>query len=49
MRNEEQCCGTCKYHEPVLEGDWLCNNEASEYHWDFTGYSDSCEEWEVRD
>lgn len=44
---ETKCCGTCKWHKRVLD-DWICSNSDSEYCTDYTGYSDTCEEWEAR-
>jgi len=43
----EKVCGTCRWHK--WEGmDWVCVNGDSEYRADFTGYEDSCGEWEGR-
>lgn len=43
----EECCGTCRYHQ--WDGsDWVCVNNESEYVADYTGYEDSCSEWEER-
>ncbi len=46
----EQCCGTCKWHknENISDGG-VCVNGDSDYCADWTGYDDSCEEWEERD
>ena len=47
---DEKCCGTCKCHRHEDIGDgWVCVNDQSEYYADWTGYSDSCEEWEGRE
>ena len=41
-------CGTCRWHRG--EGsDWVCVNDKSDYCTDFTGYEDTCEEWEGRE
>ena len=46
----KECCGTCKWHEYDKAGkDWVCVNDASENVADFTGYEDSCDEWEGKD
>lgn len=45
-------CGTCKYHIPGEvpgEGDWICNNEESEYYALETEYSDICADWMGRE
>lgn len=45
-----ECCGTCKWHRyDGYEDDFYCVNGYSEYYTDFTGYEDSCDEWEERD
>lgn len=47
LREEEQICGTCKYHRKE-GGDWVCANERSENVDFYTGYEDACEDWEGR-
>ncbi len=46
--NEEQCCGTCKWHQNEKTVGWACANPDSEYYADWTEYGDTCEEWEGR-
>ena len=47
--NEGKCCGTCKFHFYDRDDeDWVCDNLESECYMDFTGYEDSCEEFEAR-
>lgn len=49
-RTEEQNCGTCLYHKKDNdEGDWVCDNHDGEYFQDFTGYDDSCPDWEGKE
>lgn len=44
---DDKCCGTCKYHyHKNIDDGWECVNDRSEYFADWTGYKDSCEEWE---
>lgn len=46
----KRCCGNCKWHEhDELFGDWVCVNADSEYLSDFTGFEDSCEEFEEKE
>lgn len=46
----EKCCGNCRWHEyDELFDDWVCVNPDSDYVADFTGYEDSCEEFEERE
>lgn len=40
-------CGTCKWHKRAIN-DWICTNDNSEYCADYTGYNDTCDEWEGR-
>lgn len=52
MIDKDKCCGTCEWHMPsVVEWgkDWICGNEQSEQYATYTGYEDSCEDWEDRD
>lgn len=47
-----ECCGTCKWHyhdKDMLDGDYCCVNDQSEYVTDYTMYDDVCDEWEDRD
>jgi hypothetical protein len=45
----EKICGTCKWHRyDKSHSDWMCVNCKSDYHTDFTGYEDGCDEWEGR-
>lgn len=51
MENKK-CCGTCKYHyhdKEMLDGDYCCVNDESEYCSDYTMYDDCCECWEERE
>ena len=49
---QEKICGECKYHMKQTfgphKGEWFCINGSSDYWFDWTDYSDSCEEWEGR-
>lgn len=45
---ENECCGKCEYHKHK-DGEWICDNPASEYYSDWTGYSDNCPEYESRE
>lgn len=49
MKNNEKCCGTCKWHkhEPIDDG-WVCVNADSDHCTDWTDYDYCCEEWEER-
>lgn len=45
-----QCCGTCRYREYDENGqDYVCVNDESENVADFTGFNDTCDEWEGDD
>ena len=47
---EERICGECRHHLFDAESeDWVCENPESENHGSWTGYEDSCEEWEGRE
>ena len=49
MFNDREVCGTCRFHEKDDEhDDWICTNPDSEHCSDWTGYEDSCWEWESR-
>jgi len=45
--DKEKICGTCRWHQRSGD-DWLCVNSDSEYCSDWTGYTDSCSEYEGR-
>lgn len=48
---DEHICGTCRYHQIETEStcpDWVCCNEDSKYWSDYTGYDDTCPDWEAR-
>ena len=47
---EKRICGTCRWHrhEDINDG-WVCVNITSRFCSDWTGYSDTCEDWEGRD
>lgn len=52
-RDDNQCCGTCKYHVKDTKwfegvGDYTCENAGSEYSMCYTGYTDVCDAWEER-
>lgn len=49
MFDDREICGTCLWHkhEDVDDG-WVCTNPDSEYCSDWTGYEDSCWEWESK-
>ena len=47
--NTRKICGTCKYHrKEQIDDGWVCINDASYNYTDWTGYSDSCEDWVER-
>lgn len=51
MSEREKCCGTCRWH--VLErnsadNEFVCSCADSDYYTDYTGYGDSCPDWEER-
>lgn len=43
-------CGTCIYNKRTRDSHnntvYMCSNEESERYGDYTGYNDSCEEWD---
>jgi hypothetical protein len=43
----DKICGTCKWHSRDGE-DWICVNGDSDHRADWTGYDDTCDEWEER-
>lgn len=48
MTTGKECCGTCKYHLPVDEDEWVCGCRDSENCWDYTGFDDSCSCYEKK-
>jgi len=49
MRDSDQICGCCKWHKRTESGYWVCVNNESEYCSDWTGYDDSCIDWEAEE
>ncbi len=47
MKNEDKCCGTCKYHkpDPDFPEDWICCNDKSEFSADWTDYENVCDQY----
>ncbi len=43
-----ECCGNCKYHRPMAQDTFMCDNEDSEGYGLETQYDDFCEEFEER-
>lgn len=43
-------CGKCIYNKRTRDSHnntvYMCSNEESERYGDYTGYNDSCEEWD---
>lgn len=49
MQDESAACSTCAWNKRDREThEWTCSNEESECFGCFTGYSDSCDEYEAR-
>lgn len=48
MREHNEICGTCKYHQPESIGDFVCDNPDGKYFGDYTEYGDHCPDWEER-
>lgn len=48
MKNNNQCCGTCRHHKPFV-GEFGCDNEESEGYGLATQYDDYCEEYELKE
>lgn len=48
MMENKRVCGNCRWHACEIYPDFICANEESEYAGDYTGYGDSCEEWEEK-
>ena len=53
FREDKECCGTCKWHrfekdifEDNAEPEWFCGNHTSDMYMEYTGYKDSCDDWE---
>lgn len=42
-------CGTCRWHECECYPDFICTNKDSEFYADYTGYGDSCQDYEERE
>ena len=50
MFDDREICGTCKWHVKDNDNDgWICVNPDSECCSDYTGYNDSCWDWESRE
>lgn len=52
--NNEECCGNCKYHVPANpyyeeDGGFICDNQLSDYYCDYTGFDDSCIDFERKE
>ena len=45
---DNQCCGTCSYHE-YFTVEWCCDNEESEAYGLETEFNDCCEEYEYKE
>ena len=46
--NDNILCGTCCYHQPDEDGEWICENPSSDYYTDYTSYDHSCPDYEDR-
>lgn len=44
-----ECCGNCKYHKPISEDTFVCDNEESEGYALETLYNDYCDCCEERE
>lgn len=46
--DEEECCGTCRFHkpDPEVKDSWVCTNFFSEYDSDWAEYDDYCVDYE---
>lgn len=49
MIQDINLCGTCCYHQPDEDGEWICENPCSDYYTDYTSYDHSCPDFEDRD
>lgn len=51
MKDENKCCGTCKYYEPDIDfpDDFICCNDNSVHAADWINEDDVCEEYEAHD
>ncbi len=47
--NEEEICGTCKFHKIYIDGEWECTNKDGEMYGLWTDYLDRCEDWEGKE
>ncbi len=47
MSNQNNCCGTCFWHQRI-DDEWFCTNEYSDNCSCETEYKDTCTEWESR-
>lgn len=50
----EECCGNCKYHVPANpyyeeDGEFICDNQLSDYYSDFTEWGDVCTDYEEKE
>jgi len=48
---ENKICGTCKWHYQCADfpEDFICVCGKSDYCTDWTGYNDTCDEWEGKE
>lgn len=44
-----ECCGNCKYHRPMAQDAFMCDNEDSEGYGLETVYDDYCDCYEERE
>ncbi len=44
-----ECCGNCKYHRPMAQDTFMCDNEDGEGYGLETQYDDYCEEFEEKE
>lgn len=42
---QSKICGNCKHHK-CEDGEWYCNNLDTDNYAAYTGYDDTCDEWE---
>ena len=48
--NERHICGTCACHKYDVDGeDFVCVNDRSDNFAAWTGYNDTCEEWQEKE
>ena len=43
---EYRVCGRCLWHN--FDGDWGCGCPDSERYGDWTGWNETCEDWEAK-